>query len=128
MEVMTSQLALATAYLGNSFDPIPTAVTFALNHLGVERKADTDNLTCEERMGLRNRLSLPILTVLEKWLLKESCKVLTKSPIGKAIKILVYTAQPLLLAQSYYSFWFSQKKRFTLHSNSRNDSHDATKK
>ena len=62
---------------------------YALSQIGllysVERKADTDNLTCEERMGLRNRLSLPILTILEKWLLKESGKVLPKSPIGKAI-------------------------------------------
>jgi transposase len=52
----------------------------------VERKADTDNLTYEERAALRNRLSRPILVALKKWLLKESTKVLLpKSPIGKAI-------------------------------------------
>jgi len=36
----------------------------------VERKVDTDNLTVEGRSGLRNRLSRPIITALEKWLLR----------------------------------------------------------
>jgi transposase len=53
---------------------------------GVERKADTDNLTCEERRELRNRLSRPMIVSFEKWLLREYPKVIPKSPIGKAIR------------------------------------------
>jgi transposase len=53
----------------------------------VERKADTDNLTNEERAALRNKLSFPVLVSFKKWLLRESTKVLLpKSPIGKAIR------------------------------------------
>jgi transposase len=63
---------------------------YALSQIGllynVERKADVDNLTYEERKKLRNRLSFPIIVSLEKWLLRESPKVIPKSPIGKAIK------------------------------------------
>ena len=71
----------------------------ALSQIGllytVERKADTDSLTVEERSGLRNRLSRPIITALEKWLLRESSKVLPKSPIGKAINYM-YNNYPRL--------------------------------
>jgi len=63
---------------------------YALSQIGllysVERMADTDHLTCEERMGLRHRLSRPVITVFEKWLLDEAAKTLPKSPIGKAIR------------------------------------------
>ena len=62
---------------------------YALSQIGllysVERKADSDSLTYEERRELRNRLSLPIIVSFEKWLLKEYPQVLPKSPIGKAI-------------------------------------------
>jgi len=62
---------------------------YALSQIGllyaVERKADEDNITCEERAALRQRLSRPIIAALEKWLLREYPKVLPKSPIGKAI-------------------------------------------
>jgi transposase len=52
----------------------------------VERKADEENLSYEERAELRTRLSYPIMVVFEKWLLNEYYKVLPKSPIGKAIR------------------------------------------
>jgi hypothetical protein len=51
----------------------------------VERKADEENLSYEERSELRTRLSYPIMVAFEKWLLNEYYKVLPKSPMGKAI-------------------------------------------
>jgi len=63
---------------------------YALSQIGllydVERKADNDNFTYEQRKTLRNRLSLPLIVSFEKWLLREYPKVLPKSPIGKAIQ------------------------------------------
>ena len=62
---------------------------YALSQIGllytVESKANSDNLTFEERAGMRKRLSEPIIEVFRKWLLGEYPKVLPKSPIGKAI-------------------------------------------
>ena len=52
----------------------------------VERKADEDNLSYDERSELRSRLSYPIMVAFEKWLVNEYPKVLPKSPIGKAIR------------------------------------------
>ena len=51
----------------------------------VERKADDENLTFDERRDLRMRLAVPILQTFEVWLKNEAPKVLPKSPIGKAI-------------------------------------------
>ena len=63
---------------------------YALTQIGllydVERKADNDNLSYEERSLLRSRLSYPIMVAFEKWLVNEYPKVLPKSPIGKAIR------------------------------------------
>jgi transposase len=63
---------------------------YALTQIGllydVERKADNDNLSYEERSELRSRLSYPIMVAFEKWLVNEYPKVLPKSPIGKAIR------------------------------------------
>lgn len=52
----------------------------------VEREAKSNSLTPEERMGMRNRLSRPIIKVIEKWILREYPNVLPKSPIGTAIR------------------------------------------
>lgn len=54
----------------------------------VERKADDENLTFDERRGLRMRLAVPILQTFEVWLKNEASKVLPKSPIDKAINSL----------------------------------------
>ena len=63
---------------------------YALQQIGllydVERIADADNLSYEERAALRARLAYPIMVVFEKWLLSEYPKVLPKGRIGKAIR------------------------------------------
>ena len=52
----------------------------------MERKADDERLTYEQRAELRARLAYPILVRFEKWLVNEYPKVMKDSPIGKAIK------------------------------------------
>jgi len=63
---------------------------YALGQIGllydVERQADLENLTFEQRAELRSRLSYPIMVAFEKWLLKEYPMVLPKGRIGKAIR------------------------------------------
>lgn len=49
----------------------------------VERKADDERLTYEQRAELRARLAYPILVRFEKWLVNEYPKVMKDSPIGK---------------------------------------------
>jgi transposase len=62
---------------------------YALEQIGllyaVERHADEENLSFEERSELRSRLSYPIMVAFEKWLVSEYPKVLPKGRIGKAI-------------------------------------------
>jgi len=64
--------------------------TYALEQIGllydVERRADQENLTDEERADLRSRLSYPIMVAFEKWMVNEYPKVLPKGRIGQAIK------------------------------------------
>jgi len=52
----------------------------------VERRADQEKLTDEERSDLRSRLSYPIMVAFEKWMVNEYPKVLPKGRIGQAIK------------------------------------------
>lgn len=63
---------------------------YALAQIGmlydVERRADEENLSFEERSDLRCRLSYPIMVAFEKWLVNEYPKVLPKGRLGKAIK------------------------------------------
>ncbi len=63
---------------------------YALEQIGllydVERQADQENLSYEQRAELRSRLSYPIMVAFEKWLLSEYPKVLPKGRIGKAIR------------------------------------------
>ena len=63
--------------------------SYALEQIGllydVERQADQQQLSYEERSGLRSRLAYPIMVAFEKWLLNEYPKVLPKGRIGKAI-------------------------------------------
>jgi transposase len=62
---------------------------YALEQIGllyaVEKRADEEKLSYEERSELRSRLSYPILVAFEKWMLREYPKVLPKGRIGKAI-------------------------------------------
>lgn len=64
--------------------------SYALEQIGllydVERQADQEQLSYEERADLRSRLSYPIMVVFEKWLLNQYPKVLRKGRIGKAIR------------------------------------------
>jgi transposase len=63
--------------------------SYALEQIGllyqVERRADAEGLSYEERAGLRTRLSYPIMVAFEKWLVAQYPKVLPKGRIGKAI-------------------------------------------
>lgn len=62
---------------------------YALEQIGllytVERRADDENLSYEDRSELRSRLSYPIMVAFEKWMVSEYPKVLPKGRIGKAI-------------------------------------------
>ena len=64
--------------------------SYALEQIGllydVERRADQEQLSYEERAELRSRLSYPIMVAFEKWMLNEYPKVLPKGRIGQAIK------------------------------------------
>jgi transposase len=63
---------------------------YALAQIGmlydVERRADVEKLSFEERSDLRCRLSYPIMVAFEKWLVNEYPNVLPKGRIGKAIR------------------------------------------
>jgi transposase len=64
--------------------------SYALEQIGllydVERRADKENLTDEERSELRSRLAYPIMVAFEKWILGEYPKVLPKGRIGNALR------------------------------------------
>jgi len=64
--------------------------TYALEQIGllydVERRADQEQLSFEERADLRSRLSYPIMVAFEKWMVNEYPKVLPKGRIGQAIR------------------------------------------
>lgn len=51
----------------------------------VERRADIEQLTYEQRAQLRSKLAYPIMRTFEKWIVKEYEKVLPKGRIGKAL-------------------------------------------
>jgi len=63
---------------------------YALGQIGllyaVERRADEENLSYDQRAELRARLAYPILCAFEKWIVKEYPTVLPKGRIGKALK------------------------------------------
>lgn len=63
---------------------------YALGQIGmlydVERRADEQHLSFEERAELRTRLSYPLMVAFEKWMVNEYPKVLPKGRIGRAIK------------------------------------------
>jgi transposase len=63
--------------------------SYALEQIGllydVERRADQENFSNEQRSDLRSRLSYPIMVAFEKWMVNEYPKVLPKGRIGQAI-------------------------------------------
>lgn len=61
------------------------AIKIIQNLYNVERMADDDNLSYEERAALRQRLSGPLLDGFELWMKETYSKVLKRSLIGKAI-------------------------------------------
>jgi transposase len=64
--------------------------SYALEQIGllydVERRANNEKLSDEERSELRSRLSYPIMVAFEKWILSEYPKVLPKGRIGNALR------------------------------------------
>jgi len=64
--------------------------SYALEQIGllydVERRANNEKLSDEERSELRSRLSYPIMVAFEKWILSGYPKVLPKGRIGNALR------------------------------------------
>ena len=82
--------AHARRYFETALKEDKARAEYALAQIGmlydVERRADEENLSYEERADLRERLSYPIMVAFEKWIVAEYSKVLPKGPIGKALK------------------------------------------
>ena len=66
-----------------------TRAEYALSQIrllyDVERRADTEKLSDQDRAELRARLSYPIMVAFEKWITAEYPKVLRQGRIGKAL-------------------------------------------
>jgi transposase len=82
--------AHARRYFEEALKEDKVRASYALEQIGllydVERRADQEQLSYDERADLRSRLSYPIMVAFEKWLLNEHPQVLPKGRIGKAIK------------------------------------------
>ncbi len=82
--------AHARRYFETALKEDKARAEYALAQIGmlydVERRADEEKLSYEERADLRERLSYPIMVAFEKWIVAEYSKVLPKGPIGKALK------------------------------------------
>jgi transposase len=63
---------------------------YALTQIGllydIERMADEQQLSYEERAALRTRMAYPLMQVFEKWIIAQMPKVMPKSRIAKALK------------------------------------------
>ena len=82
--------AHARRYFEEALKEDKVRASYALEQIGllydVERQADRENLSFDQRADLRSRLAYPIMVAFEKWLLNEFPKVLPKGRIGKAIR------------------------------------------
>ena len=82
--------AHARRYFEEALKEDKVRASYALEQIGllydVERRADQEQLSYDERADLRVRLSYPIMVAFEKWLVNEHPQVLPKGRIGKAIK------------------------------------------
>lgn len=82
--------AHARRYFEEALKEDKVRASYALKQIGllydVERRADLEQLSYDERADLRVRLSYPIMVAFEKWLVNEHPQVLPKGRIGKAIR------------------------------------------
>lgn len=82
--------AHARRYFEEALSEDKARASYALEQIGllydVERRAEIENLSDQERADLRSRLAYPIMAAFEKWLVGEYTKVLPKGRIGKAIR------------------------------------------
>lgn len=82
--------AHARRYFEEALKEDNVRASYALGQIGllydVERRADQEQLSYDQRADLRSRLSYPIMVAFEKWLVNEHPQVLPKGRIGKAIK------------------------------------------
>ena len=82
--------AHARRYFEEALKEDNVRASYALEQIGllydVERRADQEQLSYDQRADLRARLSYPIMVAFEKWMLKEHPQVLPKGRIGKAIR------------------------------------------
>lgn len=81
--------AHARRYFEEALKEDKVRASYALEQIGllydVERQADHQQLSYDERADLRSRLAYPIMVAFEKWLVNEHPQVLPKGRIGKAI-------------------------------------------
>lgn len=91
--------AHARRYFEEALKEDKVRASYALEQIGllydVERRADQEQLSYQQRADLRARLAYPIMVAFEKWMLNEHPKVLPKGRIGKAIKY-TYNIYPKL--------------------------------
>jgi len=82
--------AHARRYFEEALKEDKVRASYALEQIGllydVERRADLEQLSYDQRAELRSRLSYPIMVAFEKWMLNEHPQVLPKGRIGKAIR------------------------------------------
>jgi transposase len=82
--------AHARRYFEEALKEDKVRASYALEQIGllydVERQADHQQLSYDERADLRSRLAYPIMVAFEKWLVNEHPQVLPKGRIGKAIR------------------------------------------
>jgi len=82
--------AHARRYFEEALKEDKVRASYAMEQIGllydVERQADHQQLSYDQRADLRSRLSYPIMVAFEKWMLNEHPHVLPKGRIGKAIK------------------------------------------
>jgi transposase len=82
--------AHARRYFEEALKEDKVRASYALEQIGllydVERRADQEQLSYDQRADLRARLAYPIMVAFEKWMLNEHPQVLPKGRIGKAIR------------------------------------------
>lgn len=92
-------LAHCRRRFSESLEENKTLAQYALGQIQllykIEKSADEEESTYQERAAMRQRLSLPILDALEKWLEARYREVLPKSRIGEAIAYM-YSLMPRL--------------------------------
>lgn len=83
--------------LSNDKDRAEIALAFIQTLYNVEAKARAEKLSPAERKELRLKQALPTLNAFAKWMADEvtTCRVLPKSPIGKAMSYCLNRWEPL---------------------------------